>query len=157
MLRLWDDLAHCPLWDKAVILKVFSNFLYSIAAWALTGTSLRWMLQNLTYENSALVQVMAWCHQATSHYLNQCWPRSISLYGVNRLQWVKPLSVVNNPKTQCFIYYTSPLNLTDTELQLGGVLKARLLKPVWVTVEQKTGSYLVTFKCHFVDNMPVNM
>ena len=22
---------------------------------------------------STLVQVMAWCHQATSHYLNQCW------------------------------------------------------------------------------------
>ena len=24
-------------------------------------------------ENSTLVQVMAWCHQATSHYLSQCW------------------------------------------------------------------------------------
>ena len=23
---------------------------------------------------STLVQVMAWCHQAPSHYLNQCWP-----------------------------------------------------------------------------------
>ena len=22
----------------------------------------------------AMVQVMAWCHQATSHYLSQCWP-----------------------------------------------------------------------------------
>ena len=25
-----------------------------------------------------LVQVMAWCHQATSHYLNQCWPSAMS-------------------------------------------------------------------------------
>ena len=34
-------------------------------------------------------QVMAWCHQATSHYLSQCWPRSMSPYGVIRPQWVK--------------------------------------------------------------------
>ena len=32
---------------------------------------------------------LAWCHQATSHYLKQCWPRSKSQYGVNRPQWVK--------------------------------------------------------------------
>ena len=33
---------------------------------------LRWMPQNLTDDRSTLVQVMAWCHQATSHCLNQC-------------------------------------------------------------------------------------
>ena len=27
--------------------------------------------------------------QATSHYLSQCWPRSLSPYGVTRPQWVK--------------------------------------------------------------------
>ena len=32
---------------------------------------------------------MAWCHQATSHYLCQCWPSSMSSYGVTRPQWVK--------------------------------------------------------------------
>ena len=37
---------------------------------------------------STLVQVMAWCHQATSHNLSQCWPRSMSPYGVTRPQWV---------------------------------------------------------------------
>ena len=31
---------------------------------------------DLTDDKSTLVQVMAWCHHATSHYLNQCWPRS---------------------------------------------------------------------------------
>ena len=31
---------------------------------------------------------MAWCRQATSHYLSQCWPRSVSPYGVTRPQWV---------------------------------------------------------------------
>ena len=38
---------------------------------------------------STLVQVMAWCRQATSHYLSQCWPRSLSPYGVTGPQWVK--------------------------------------------------------------------
>ena len=27
---------------------------------------------------------MTWCRQATSHYLSQCWPRSMSPYGVTR-------------------------------------------------------------------------
>ena len=31
---------------------------------------------------------MAWCRQATSHYLSQCWPSSMSPYGVTRPQWV---------------------------------------------------------------------
>ena len=37
-------------------------------------------------DKSTLVQVMAWCRQATSHYLSQCWPRSLSPYGVTRPQ-----------------------------------------------------------------------
>ena len=31
---------------------------------------------------------MAWCHQATSHNLSQCWPRSLLPYDVTRPQWV---------------------------------------------------------------------
>ena len=38
--------------------------------------ALRWMPLNTFDEKSTLVQVMAWCHQATIHYLSQCWPRS---------------------------------------------------------------------------------
>ena len=30
--------------------------------------------------------VTAWCRQATSHFMSQCWPRSMSLYGVTRPQ-----------------------------------------------------------------------
>ena len=47
------------------------------------------MPQDLTDDKSTLVQVMAWCRQATSHYLNQRWPRSLTSYGVTRPQWVK--------------------------------------------------------------------
>ena len=50
--------------------------------------ALRWKPQNLTFKKSTSVQVMAWCHQAPSHYLNQCWPRSMSPFGINRPQWV---------------------------------------------------------------------
>ena len=49
---------------------------------------LRWMLLDLTDDKSTLVQVMAWCRQAPSHYLSQCWPRSMSPNGVTRPQWV---------------------------------------------------------------------
>ena len=46
-----------------------------------------WMSLDFTDDQSTLVQVMAWCHQATSHYLSQCWPRSLSPYGVTRPRW----------------------------------------------------------------------
>ena len=38
-------------------------------------------------DKSTLVQVVAWCHQAPSHYLSQCWPRWMSPYGFTRPQW----------------------------------------------------------------------
>ena len=52
------------------------------------------MPQNTFDDESALIQVMAWCHQATSHYLSQCWPRSVSPYGTTRPQWVKHLKLL---------------------------------------------------------------
>ena len=53
--------------------------------------ALRWMPQDLTDDKSTLVKVMAWCRQATSHYLSQCWPRSLSPNGVTRPQLVNSL------------------------------------------------------------------
>ena len=51
--------------------------------------ALIWMSLDCTDDQSTLNQVMAWCCQATSHYLIQCWLRSLSPYGVTRPQWVK--------------------------------------------------------------------
>ena len=51
--------------------------------------ALIYMSPDFTDDQSTLVQVMAWCRQATSHYLNQCWPRSPTTYGVTRPQLVK--------------------------------------------------------------------
>ena len=50
--------------------------------------ALIWMSLDFTDDQSTLVQVMAWCCQATIHYLSQCWPRSLPPYGVTRPQWV---------------------------------------------------------------------
>ena len=50
--------------------------------------ALIWMSLDFTDDQSTLVQVMAWCRQATNHYLSQCWPRSLSPQGVTRPQWV---------------------------------------------------------------------
>ena len=48
----------------------------------------RWMPWDFTDDKSTLVQVMAWCHQATSHYPSQCWPSPMLPYGATRPQWV---------------------------------------------------------------------
>ena len=50
--------------------------------------ALQWMPQDLTDDKSTLVQVMAWCRQATRNYLSQCWLSSLLPYGVARPQWV---------------------------------------------------------------------
>ena len=54
--------------------------------------ALIWMSLDFSDDQSTLVQVMAWCRQATSHYLSQCWPRFMLPYGITRPQWVNILS-----------------------------------------------------------------
>ena len=83
-------LTHWLLGDLNLILEVILvnsgwGIFYEIA--------LRWMPLDLTDDKSTLVQVMAWCRQATSHYLGQCWPRSMSPNGVTRPQWVKIIAI----------------------------------------------------------------
>ena len=73
---------------------IFQNIFFKLISWIDTlsnscETALRSMPQNPSDDKSTLVQVMAWCRQAASHYLSQCCPRSLSPYGVTRPQWVK--------------------------------------------------------------------
>ena len=84
-------LTHWPLGDLDAILKLQFSILF---CWLVSSDLL--MIMHLygchgtsTDDKSTLVQVMAWCRQATSHYLSQCWPSSMSPYGVTRPQWVK--------------------------------------------------------------------
>ena len=55
--------------------------------------------------------VITWCHQATSHYLSQCWPRSVSPYGITRLQWVK--IVATFPRDHCIFMVSEFKELQD--------------------------------------------
>ena len=57
---------------------VLSKWILVIAGWGIScEIALIWMSLYFTDDQSTLVQIMAWCHQATSHYLSQCWPRSL--------------------------------------------------------------------------------
>ena len=69
--------------------------------------ALQWMPQDLTDDKSTLVQVMAWCRQAQSHYLRQCWLSSLSPYGVARPQWVKWLELKIGYQ-ECWLSSLSP-------------------------------------------------
>ena len=71
---------------------IFKRIL-AIAVWGIScDIALILMSLDFTGDQSALVQVMAWCRQATSHYLSQCWPTPLSPYGVTRPTWVNSLA-----------------------------------------------------------------
>ena len=54
-----------------------------------TGSALRCVYQKII---QTLDQVIVWCHQAPSHYLIHCGPRSKTSYGITRSHWVKCLT-----------------------------------------------------------------
>ena len=54
--------------------------------------SLKFVLKGPIDHKSALVQVMAWCQTASKHYLNQCWPNSLTHICSTRGRWVKVTS-----------------------------------------------------------------
>ena len=43
-----------------------------------------------------LVWIMAWCRQARNHYLRQCWPISLSSYGITRRDNMSSLLLLIN-------------------------------------------------------------
>ena len=84
---------------KFYILGIFKLILITYG-WGFS-CEISWLSLDLTDDNSTLVQAMAWCHQATSHYLSQCWPNLMSPYGITRPQWVNSLQyfyLVNSSK-----------------------------------------------------------
>ena len=76
---------------------IFKNILV-INSWGIScKIALIWMSLDLSDDQSTLFHVMAWCRQATSHYLSQCWPRSPSPYGVTRPRMI-------NTSVKIFLY-----------------------------------------------------
>ena len=77
-----------------------SQIISVIDGWGIScKLALRWTSLDLTDDKSTLVQVMACCLTASSHYLSQCWPRSLSPYGVTRPQWV-----INQPTVPACLF-----------------------------------------------------
>ena len=111
---------------------IFQNVFFKLISWIDTlsnscETALRSMLQNPSDDKSTLVQVMAWCRQAASHYLSQCCPRSLSPYGVTRPQWVNICSHISTPQKEILL---RPLLF----LKVGSLYKwAFLVLYVWNT------------------------
>ena len=77
------------------------------------------------WSKSALVQVMAWWCQATSHYLGQCWLSPIWVYGVSRPQ------CVNHAHGVCFVVFL--------------VVKYRLILPIFFRVAHDD---VIRWKCY---------
>ena len=93
--------------------------------------ALVWMSLDFTADLSPLVQVMAWCLQATSHYVSQCWSRSLSPYGVTRPQWV-------NQDFSCFQKaLTKSVHLTRAFRVISRII-------LWIRPANERQSYNVT-------------
>ena len=69
---------------RDVILKIYCEFFITMKC----------IPMDLINNKSKLVQVMVWCHAAPSHYLNQCWLRSMKPYSISRAQWVNHVGMM---------------------------------------------------------------
>ena len=99
----------CSSHFKSLIFKFFQTE-YSLNSHC--EIALSRMPWNLTDDRSTLVLVMAWCRQATSHYLNQCWPRSGSPYGITKPQWVNCALVTSHVLARMSSHRASQNSLT---------------------------------------------
>ena len=97
-----NNLKQWLLVDRIVNLRVLPpNTLWIKSMSSYCGTAIRWIPQNTFDGKSTLLPVMAWYYQATSHYLIQCWHRSVSLYGITRPQWIKQYHKTMN-RNRCY-------------------------------------------------------
>ena len=89
MITLGYLLTHQPLRDVEVILWVIFKFILLVDIMSTSSKiDLRWVPQN-PIDKYTLVQVMAWCNQATNQYLSQCSPWYMSPYGIIWPRWVQ--------------------------------------------------------------------
>ena len=91
---------------------VILKLILVIDGWGIScEIALKCMPVDLIDDKAALVQAMAWCRQATSHYLSQCWPRSMSPYGVTWPRWVNVWCLFD---TKQYLYLLSYMKTDDT-------------------------------------------
>ena len=126
-----------------------SNFfaILMVDGWCIScKVGLRWKSLDFSDDKSTLVQVMTWCCQATSHYLSQCWPRSLSPYGVIRPKWVN-FTIFDIVKTLAICWIS--------ESYLTGVTTA-LLWETWQIWQWFSGSILFFMKMIIFSRREIN-
>ena len=107
------------IWGLNKIFTIFKNDALNCILWfQLLGVFIKdshgTVPVGLTDDESPLVQVMAWCHQAPSHYLNQWWPCSLThicvtvpLY-VNSSHDKYPWYIIDDPSSLVWPWYRYP-------------------------------------------------
>ena len=121
------------------------------------------LLQKTFDGESTLIQVMAWCHQATSYDLSQCYdPRSRSPFGITRPQWFKTIRF-------CFEVITLWGHMKDVVLVivayiLPGSLGPWLRRLKYVHLNQLISNYVhckvwdeITYPCRNVNGATVQV
>ena len=84
------------------------KLIWVTAGWHIScEIALRWMSLDLTGDKSTLVQVLAWCHQATGHYLSKWWPGILLPYDVTKPPWVKTVNILIMA-TESYYFISTP-------------------------------------------------
>ena len=92
----WFETLSRPLWRHCNVKSTISKHMSQTKFMSMSREiTLGWMPQNTFDGKSTLVQLMAWCHQATSDFLIQCWNRSMLPYHITRPQWTTMLTRVS--------------------------------------------------------------
>ena len=96
----------------------------------------------------AQAQVMAWCHQARRHHLDQCWQRCMALLGQNKLTlwgWNKLAAIWQTTFSNAFSW----TKMCECWLKFCWILSLRVQFTIcqhwfrkWLAVNQVTSPYL---------------
>ena len=102
-----------------------------------------------------MAQVMAWCRQASGHYLSQWWPRSIPLYGTTRPQWVNCHRCENTSTHGGILTHRSKATFTHARSGCGAEAGG-----FWYSHSATAGMFTHTWSgrgriCHFLRTMMV--
>ena len=128
---------------------VISKFITRLDHEHLLWNVLRWMPQVLTDDESALVQVMAWCRLAASHFLGQCRPKSVSPCAATRPQWVNTLRPKQNGHHFADDTFKPWIKMLEIRLIFHWSLFQRVKSTIlhhwfrlWLDADQATSHYL---------------
>ena len=129
----FNSLASERCGGKCIVQTHFKNYVLSTSC----EICLRWVLQNPINDNSTLVQEIAWYHQATSHHLSQCWPRSMLPY------------VGHNELIRHGMAHRKTMTKVDQKDNRGHTLRSQMVPCVSVLTKSYGVAVVSTVECHY--------